>query len=59
MFNRHRSHDRERQATVLIVLCLAALAWRCFRALVWHSSWEDIYEGTDTRFDSILTGGNH
>src|SRR6201993_4107217 len=48
--------DRRHQATVLIVLCLGALAWRCYRALVWHSPWEHIYEGTDTRFDSILAG---
>ncbi len=48
--------DRRRQAAVLIVLCLGALAWRCYRALVWHTSWENIYEGTDTRFDSILAG---
>ena len=48
--------DRQHQATVLIVLCLGALAWRCYRVLIWHSSWEDIYEGTDTRFDSILAG---
>jgi peptidoglycan/LPS O-acetylase OafA/YrhL len=54
-FVRH-SIDRKRQAAVLIALCLAALAWRCYRALVWHSSWENIYEGTDTRFDSILAG---
>jgi peptidoglycan/LPS O-acetylase OafA/YrhL len=51
-----RSINRRRQAAVLIVLCLGALAWRCYRALVWHSSWENIYEGTDTRFDSILAG---
>lgn len=51
-----RQLDRKYQATVLIVLCLGALAWRCYRALVWHSSWENIYEGTDTRFDSILAG---
>ena len=51
-----RQMDRRHQATVLIVLCLGALAWRCYRVLIWHSSWEDIYEGTDTRFDSILAG---
>ncbi len=48
--------DRRRQAAVLIALCMAALAWRCYRVWVWHSSWENIYEGTDTRFDSILAG---
>jgi peptidoglycan/LPS O-acetylase OafA/YrhL len=51
-----RQMDKRHQATVLIVLCLGALAWRCYRVLIWHSSWEDIYEGTDTRFDSILAG---
>lgn len=51
-----RSLGRNRQAAVLISLCLAALAWRCYRSFVMHSSWENIYEGTDTRFDSILAG---
>jgi len=51
-----RQMDRRHQATVLIVLCLGALTWRCYRVLIWHSSWEDVYEGTDTRFDSILAG---
>jgi peptidoglycan/LPS O-acetylase OafA/YrhL len=51
-----RAMDRKRQAMVLVALCLGALAWRCYRVLVWHSSWENIYEGTDTRFDSILAG---
>jgi peptidoglycan/LPS O-acetylase OafA/YrhL len=51
-----RSIRKKHQAVVLIALCLAALAWRCYRALVMHSSWENIYEGTDTRFDSILAG---
>ena len=51
-----KTMDRRRQAAILIALCLAALAWRCYRVLVWHSSWEVIYEGTDTRFDSILAG---
>src|SRR5882762_3020981 len=51
-----RSVGRRHQAGILIVLCLAALAWRCYRSFVMHSSWEDIYEGTDTRFDSILAG---
>jgi peptidoglycan/LPS O-acetylase OafA/YrhL len=51
-----RAMNRRRQAVVLIALCLGALAWRCYRVLVWHSPWQDIYEGTDTRFDSILAG---
>jgi peptidoglycan/LPS O-acetylase OafA/YrhL len=48
--------DRRQQAFVLSALILAALAWRFYRVLVWHSPWENIYEGTDTRFDSILAG---
>jgi peptidoglycan/LPS O-acetylase OafA/YrhL len=48
--------DRNRQAALLISLCLAALLWRCYRSLVMHSSWENIYGGADTRFDSILAG---
>jgi peptidoglycan/LPS O-acetylase OafA/YrhL len=51
-----RSIDRKRQVALLITLCMTALAWRCCRAFVMHSSWENIYEGTDTRFDSILAG---
>jgi len=51
-----RAMNRKRQAMVLVALCLGALGWRCYRALVWHSPWENIYEGTDTRFDSILAG---
>ena len=51
-----RSVNGKRQAVLLIALCLAALAWRCFRAEVMHSPWESIYEGSDTRFDSILAG---
>jgi peptidoglycan/LPS O-acetylase OafA/YrhL len=51
-----RSMDRKEQATVLGALCLAALAWRMYRAFVMHSPWENIYEGSDTRFDSILAG---
>lgn len=48
--------SRKRQATCLLVLCIGALLWRCYRAAVLHSPWENIYEGTDTRFDSILYG---
>ncbi len=51
-----RAIGRRHQAGILLVLCRAALAWRCYRSSVMHSSWEDIYEGTDTRFDSILAG---
>lgn len=50
------AQSRKRQAAILVALSLGALAWRFYRALVWHSSWENIYEGTDTRFDSILAG---
>jgi peptidoglycan/LPS O-acetylase OafA/YrhL len=51
-----RSMNRKRQAAMLVTLCLAALAWRIYRASVMHSPWENIYEGSDTRFDSILAG---
>jgi peptidoglycan/LPS O-acetylase OafA/YrhL len=51
-----RSIRRRHQAAVLLVLCGLALAWRCYRAMLLHSSWESIYEGTDTRFDAILFG---
>ena len=51
-----RGVSRNRQAAVLLLLCTAVLAWRCYRARVMHSSWENIYEGTDTRFDAILFG---
>jgi len=48
--------SRKRQAAWLLALCAAALSWRCCRVAFLHSSWENIYEGTDTRFDSILFG---
>lgn len=48
--------SRKRQAGYLLALCAGALAWRCYRAAFFHSPWENIYEGTDTRFDSILYG---
>ncbi len=51
-----RSIQRRHQAMILIALCTLALGWRCYRAFVMHSSWENIYEGTDTRFDAILFG---
>ena len=51
-----RSMRRRNQAAVLLVLCGLALAWRCYRVMLLHSSWESIYEGTDTRFDAILFG---
>lgn len=51
-----RSIRRRHQAMILIGLCALALGWRCYRAMVMHSSWENIYEGTDTRFDAILFG---
>jgi peptidoglycan/LPS O-acetylase OafA/YrhL len=50
------SVSRKHQAACLIALCAGALAWRCCRAALFHSPWENIYEGTDTRFDSILYG---
>lgn len=48
--------SRKRQAAYLLTLCAGALVWRCCRAAFFHSPWENIYEGTDTRFDSILYG---
>jgi len=48
--------SRKRQALWLIMLCAGALIWRLCRAIFFHSPWENIYEGTDTRFDSILYG---
>ena len=50
------SVSRKRQAAWLLGLCAGALAWRCCRAAFFHSPWVNIYEGTDTRFDSILYG---
>lgn len=51
-----KSIRRRHQAMILLGLCTLALGWRCYRALVMRSSWENIYEGTDTRFDAILFG---
>ncbi|MGO9084941.1 MAG: acyltransferase family protein [Candidatus Sulfotelmatobacter sp.] len=50
------SVSRKRQAAWLLALCAGALVWRCCRATLFHSPWANIYEGTDTRFDSILYG---
>ena len=50
------SVSRKRQAVCLLALCAGALIWRCCRAAFFHSPWANIYEGTDTRFDSILYG---
>ncbi len=52
----YKKVSRKRQAAVLLILCAAALAWRICRAAIFHSPWVNIYEGTDTRFDSILFG---
>jgi len=52
----YKKVSRKRQAAVLLALCAAALAWRNCRAAIFHSPWANIYEGTDTRFDSILFG---
>jgi peptidoglycan/LPS O-acetylase OafA/YrhL len=52
----HARISRKRQAAYLLALCAGALIWRCCRAALFHSPWENIYEGTDTRFDSILFG---
>ena len=51
-----RSIRPHNQAIALMALCALALVWRCCRAFVMQSSWENIYEGTDTRFDAILFG---
>ncbi len=51
-----RSVSRKRQVGYLLGLCFAVLLWRICRAAWFHSPWENIYEGTDTRFDSILFG---
>ena len=47
--------SRKRQATCLLALCAGALLWRCCRALCFMRLGK-YYEGTDTRFDSILYG---
>jgi peptidoglycan/LPS O-acetylase OafA/YrhL len=54
-FVRRRIRQRH-QAAILLALCALALVWRCYRAAVLLSPWENIYEGTDTRFDAILFG---
>jgi peptidoglycan/LPS O-acetylase OafA/YrhL len=45
-----------RQASVLLILCAVALAWRCLLFFHFQSSFDRIYLATDTRFDSILLG---
>ena len=45
-----------RQAFILIMLCAAALAWRCILYFYFHASFAHTFYATDTRFDSILFG---
>jgi peptidoglycan/LPS O-acetylase OafA/YrhL len=45
-----------RQTTILLILCAAALIWRCVLHFHFNASVLRTYYGTDTRFDSILLG---
>jgi peptidoglycan/LPS O-acetylase OafA/YrhL len=51
-----RRLSNAQQVFVLLMLCAAALAWRCLLFFYFHSSFDRIYLATDTRFDSILLG---
>ena len=44
------------QASILLLLCAAALAWRCALQLYFNANPIYTYYATDTRFDSILFG---
>jgi peptidoglycan/LPS O-acetylase OafA/YrhL len=48
--------SRRRQLAVLLGLCAAVLAWRCFLVYAGHVPKERTYIATDTRIDSILFG---
>lgn len=45
-----------RQTFVLLMLCAAALAWRCILHFHFHADVVRTFYATDTRFDSILFG---
>jgi len=44
------------QAFILLILCAAALAWRCVLHYHFHVEFIHTFSATDTRFDSILLG---
>jgi peptidoglycan/LPS O-acetylase OafA/YrhL len=48
--------DRNRQAALLLLLCLAILAWRCVLVFALEAPADRTYYGTDTRADAILYG---
>ncbi len=45
-----------RQASLLLALCAAALAWRCVLRFHFHADISRTFYATDARFDSILLG---
>ena len=45
-----------RQITILLILCAAALVWRCILHFHFEAGFLRTYYGTDTRYDSILLG---
>jgi peptidoglycan/LPS O-acetylase OafA/YrhL len=47
---------RKKQALVLLGLCIAVLAWRCFLVFGLHASRDRVYLASDTRIDAILVG---
>jgi peptidoglycan/LPS O-acetylase OafA/YrhL len=47
---------REKQANILLALCLAVLLWRCFLVFGLDVKKTRMYVATDTRFDAILFG---
>lgn len=44
------------QTSILLILCAAALAWRCALHYHFHAEFNRTFFATDTRFDSILLG---
>ena len=51
-----RLPDRNRQAAVLLAICVAVLLWRCVLVFALGASKERTYIASDTRIDSILAG---
>ena len=45
-----------RQATLIALICVAVLLWRCVLILGLHTTFDRTYIGSDTRIDSILFG---
>lgn len=48
--------QQRRLVTVLVILCVVVLAWRCYLVFVCHAPEYRTYYASDTRIDSIIFG---